>query len=130
MRSRFSLCTRFSCLQVRRQVQEFDVVITSGGVGPTHDDITIFSVARALNQKVRENKVRYGTEYVCWIVRGGGVRAALKWAGWSPEVHCAVRRGLFLGGGTMMTGMTSLSGAVFSLLDSSIDSSKARKLAA
>lgn len=43
--------------QVRRQVQEFDVVITSGGVGPTHDDITIYSVARALNQSVRENKV-------------------------------------------------------------------------
>eukprot|EP00752_Nemacystus_decipiens_P013632 g12085.t2 len=44
------------CNEVRRQVQEFDLVITSGGVGPTHDDITIFSVARALNQKVRENK--------------------------------------------------------------------------
>lgn len=45
--------------QVRRQVQEFDLVITSGGIGPTHDDITIYSVARALNQNVRENKVRY-----------------------------------------------------------------------
>eukprot|EP00903_Cladosiphon_okamuranus_P021990 g20220.t1 len=44
------------CEEVRRQVQEFDVVITSGGVGPTHDDITIYSVARALNQKIRENK--------------------------------------------------------------------------
>ena len=45
--------------QVRRQVQEFDLVITSGGIGPTHDDITIYSVARALNQSVRENKVCY-----------------------------------------------------------------------
>jgi molybdopterin-biosynthesis enzyme MoeA-like protein len=27
------------------QVQAFDVVITSGGVGPTHDDITIYAVA-------------------------------------------------------------------------------------
>ncbi|CAM9914937.1 unnamed protein product, partial [Hapterophycus canaliculatus] len=44
------------CEEVRRQVQEFDVVITSGGVGPTHDDITIYSVARALNQSVCENK--------------------------------------------------------------------------
>ncbi|CAN0068642.1 unnamed protein product, partial [Laminaria digitata] len=42
--------------EVRRQVQEFDLVITSGGIGPTHDDITIYSVARALNQNVRENK--------------------------------------------------------------------------
>lgn len=32
-------------------------MITSGGVGPTHDDITIYSVARALNQAVRENNV-------------------------------------------------------------------------
>lgn len=39
-------------------MQDFDVVITSGGVGPTHDDITIYSVARALNQSIRENKVR------------------------------------------------------------------------
>ncbi|CAM9394502.1 unnamed protein product [Pylaiella littoralis] len=44
------------CEEVRRQVQEFDVVITSGGVGPTHDDITIYSVARALNQSIRESK--------------------------------------------------------------------------
>lgn len=53
-------CVFFSSIvlrQVRRQVQEFDLVITSGGIGPTHDDITIYSVARALNQKVRENKV-------------------------------------------------------------------------
>lgn len=41
-------------------MQDFDVVITSGGVGPTHDDITILAVARALNQAVRENKVRCG----------------------------------------------------------------------
>jgi molybdopterin-biosynthesis enzyme MoeA-like protein len=27
------------------QVQAFDVVITSGGVGPTHDDVTIYAVA-------------------------------------------------------------------------------------
>eukprot|EP00953_Heterococcus_sp_UTEX-ZZ885_P036944 19016-Heterococcus_DN1.PRE.1 len=33
--------------EVRSQVQAFDVVITSGGVGPTHDDITIYAVASA-----------------------------------------------------------------------------------
>jgi FAD synthetase len=32
--------------------QKFDVVFTSGGVGPTHDDITIEGVARALGRRV------------------------------------------------------------------------------
>ena len=30
----------------------YDVVITSGGVGPTHDDVTIKAVAKALGQGV------------------------------------------------------------------------------
>ena len=32
--------------------QKFDLVFTSGGVGPTHDDITIEGVALALNRQV------------------------------------------------------------------------------
>ncbi|KAL7528624.1 hypothetical protein ACHAWF_002631, partial [Thalassiosira exigua] len=35
--------------EVRRFREEVDVVITSGGVGPTHDDVTIKSVAEALD---------------------------------------------------------------------------------
>jgi molybdenum cofactor synthesis domain-containing protein len=37
---------------VRTFHEQFDVVFTSGGVGPTHDDITIEGVARALGRQV------------------------------------------------------------------------------
>jgi molybdenum cofactor synthesis domain-containing protein len=35
-------------LEINRMRQKVDVIITSGGVGPTHDDVTIKSVAAAL----------------------------------------------------------------------------------
>ncbi|KAI0088259.1 MoaB/Mog domain-containing protein [Irpex rosettiformis] len=34
----------------RRMVSNYDFVITSGGIGPTHDDITYASLAKAFNQ--------------------------------------------------------------------------------
>mmetsp|Transcript_7815 Transcript_7815/g.17639 ORF Transcript_7815/g.17639 Transcript_7815/m.17639 type:complete len:810 (-) Transcript_7815:1298-3727(-) len=34
--------------EIRRFTKEVDVIITSGGVGPTHDDVTIKSIAEAL----------------------------------------------------------------------------------
>lgn len=38
--------------EIRRLQGEVDVVITSGGVGPTHDDVTIKSVAASLNSEM------------------------------------------------------------------------------
>src|SRR5438046_9121521 len=38
--------------EVTAQSRDFDVVFTSGGVGPTHDDVTIEGVARALGVPV------------------------------------------------------------------------------
>ena len=38
--------------EVQRLQSEVDVIITSGGVGPTHDDVTIKSVAASLNREM------------------------------------------------------------------------------
>jgi molybdenum cofactor synthesis domain-containing protein len=41
--------------EVRELSAHFDVVFTSGGVGPTHDDVTIDAVARAFELEVVED---------------------------------------------------------------------------
>ena len=35
---------------------KYSVVITSGGIGPTHDDVTIGGIAKAFNEELEENK--------------------------------------------------------------------------
>jgi FAD synthetase len=42
--------------EVRRLAAAFDVVFTSGGLGPTHDDITLNAVAKALGLKMQRNE--------------------------------------------------------------------------
>jgi len=37
------------CTEIRYSAANYDVVFTSGGVGPTHDDVTIAAVAQAFN---------------------------------------------------------------------------------
>jgi molybdopterin-biosynthesis enzyme MoeA-like protein len=41
--------------EVLRMSQRYDIVFTSGGIGPTHDDVTLRAVAKALNQEIRMN---------------------------------------------------------------------------
>ena len=47
---------------VSREASRVDVVITSGGVGPTHDDMTMRGVARAFGVGLESNKVVEETE--------------------------------------------------------------------
>ena len=42
--------------EVRRCMQSFDLVVTSGGLGPTHDDVTIRALADALGQRLQRNE--------------------------------------------------------------------------
>ncbi|MCB9834278.1 MAG: competence/damage-inducible protein A [Planctomycetes bacterium] len=43
--------------ELRRFADLFDVVITTGGVGPTHDDLTFAAVAQAFGREMEHNTV-------------------------------------------------------------------------
>jgi len=45
----------------RRMVDKYDLVVTSGGIGPTHDDITYASIAKAFDA-ANDGKLQYHDE--------------------------------------------------------------------
>jgi molybdenum cofactor synthesis domain-containing protein len=61
---------------------QFDAVLTSGGVGPTHDDVTIVAVARALGRRtVRHPEIERGVrQYYEGKGDDTGLEASLKMA--------------------------------------------------
>lgn len=43
--------------EVLRLAQKYDIIITSGGIGPTHDDVTLKGIASALGQNITCNPI-------------------------------------------------------------------------
>jgi len=73
----------------RRMSSNYDFVVTSGGIGPTHDDITYQSIARAFNLPLvlhekslermkRISKPRPGQEAFSWDVDSPARRAKMR----------------------------------------------------
>ena len=52
----------------------FDYVLTTGGVGPTHDDVTIEAVARGLDRQVVIQPDLYALLQKHWAERPAAVR--------------------------------------------------------
>ncbi len=64
--------------EVRYCASRYDVVITSGGVGPTHDDLTVEGVARAFGRRLVVNPQL--EQIVCEQFGGASQAAGMKMA--------------------------------------------------
>ena len=55
--------------EVRRCKAAYDIVVTSGGVGPTHDDVTLESIARAFEVQLQPHpELRAAVESFGWEI--------------------------------------------------------------
>lgn len=66
---------------IRRERARVDWLFTSGGVGPTHDDVTVAAIARALGRPIVRDP-RLAANVTRWYARHGGEapEAALRMA--------------------------------------------------
>jgi molybdenum cofactor synthesis domain-containing protein len=59
--------------ELKRFIEDgFDIVVISGGMGPTHDDITVEAVAKALSLPISSNDECYRRMYRKWSQRNPG----------------------------------------------------------
>ncbi|KAH7928809.1 Molybdopterin binding protein [Leucogyrophana mollusca] len=72
----------------RRMVQQYDFVITSGGIGPTHDDITYASLAKSFSQGLT-----YHSETLARMEESSKHR---KWVGTQTEEQQTARKRMAL----------------------------------
>ena len=70
--------------ELSRLSSKFDVVFTSGGLGPTHDDITLKGVAAALGLQMRRSETMVATIQARYAAAVR--RPALRGEGRSPRV--------------------------------------------
>src|SRR6201992_3799853 len=68
---------------VRRMSNNYDLVVTSGGIGPTHDDITYASIAKAFNlplavEEESFNRIKDSKQGIDWNVPSPQREALMK----------------------------------------------------